>query len=260
MVDAAQAADILVDARLNNIQLDDIPDACKARTWDEGLEVEAAILRHPALEHAGWKVALTNKALQEQWGLTEPVCGPLYKQFIHDSGHVFEAGAACLGGIETEFAVTLNKDLPASGAPYTVEQVAEAVATMHPALEVTGCRFRTRAELGRPGSTQDFASNLAFVFGKGVSDWRKFDLPNHAVKHIVDGDIIKESTGAFVLDHPLNPLAWLANKLATRGLSLKAGQQISTGAATGPIPIDPGQTATGDFGDLGTVSCKMPTK
>jgi 2-keto-4-pentenoate hydratase len=104
----------------------------------------------------------------------------------------------------------------------------------------------------------DFAGNFAFVFGKGVDDWRKFDLPNHPVKHIVDGEVIKESTGAHVLDNPLNSIAFLANKLAGRGMSLKAGEWISTGAATGPIPVGPDAAVEADFADLGKVSCKTP--
>ena len=258
MVDAAKAADILIDAHLKNVVLDDIPEACKAQNLEEAIEVQNAVLASSRLTYAGWKVALTNKALQAQWNVNEPAYGPIFKQFVHDDGHVFAAGAPCVGGIECEFAVVLGKDLPASGAPYTFEQGANAVATLHPALEVTGMRFKTRAALGRPGSTMDFAGNFAFVFGKGTSDWRKFDLPNHNVKHIVDGKVLKEEKGSFVLDHPFNSIFWLANKLATRGLSLKAGDWISTGAVTGPIPVGPGADVVGDFGALGKVTLRTP--
>ncbi len=260
MLDPVKAASILIDAHLKNEILDDIPADCKAATPDEAMLVQLAMLKNPKITYAGWKVALTNKALQEKAGVNEPAYGPIFAQFIHDSGHAFANGVTCLGGIECEFAVKLGKDLPASGAPYSRETVAAAIATLHPAVEVTGIRFKTRPALGRPGSTMDFAGNFAFVFGKGIADWRKFDLPSHGAKHIVDGKTIAENTGAFVLDHPLNSLVFLANRLATRNMSLKAGDWISTGAVTGPIPVAPGADVVADFGTLGKTTCKMPTK
>jgi 2-keto-4-pentenoate hydratase len=260
MVDAAWAASILVESHLKNELLDDLPADCKATSVEEALEIQIAILNHPDVQHVGWKVALTNKAGQINAGVTEPSYGPLFEQFIHQSGHAFANGAACLGGIECEFAVRLGKDLPASGAPYTMEQGADAIATMHPAIEITGMRFKTRPTLGRPGSTMDFSGNFACIFGEGRSDWHTFDLPNHGVKHIVDGTVVAKSTGAFVLGNPLNSICWLANKLATRGMSLKAGDWIITGAATGPIPVDPGAEVVADFGELGQVKSTMPQK
>ena len=258
MVDANKAAEILVEAHLNNELLNDIPDDCKPSSPEEALLIQEVILKHPDLTYVGWKVALTNKALQEKAGVTEPAYGPIFAEFVQESGHVYEAGMPTVGGIECEFAVILGKDLPSSGAPYTMEQGADAIATMHPAIEVTGMRFKTRPDLGRPGSTMDFAGNYSFVFAKGMADWRKFDLPNHGVKHIVNGEVIKESTGAHVLDNPLNSICWLANKLAARGIELKAGDWISTGAATGPIPAPVGADIVADFGELGASSCKLP--
>ena len=258
MVDAIKAAEILVTAHLRNELLEDIPDDCKAQTPDEAIEVQLAIMNHDKVTHNGWKVALTNKELQEKAGVTEPAYGPIFEEFVFDNGHIFSDGQPTVGGIECEFAVILKEDLPASGAPYTTAQAAEAVGSVHPAIEITGMRFKTRSNLGRPGSTMDFAGNFAFVFAEGTADWQRFDLPSHKVQHIVDGELIKESTGAWVLDNPLNSISFLANKLANRGIDLKAGEWISTGAATGPIPIGAGSKVEANFGELGSCSCIMP--
>ncbi|MEX2451023.1 MAG: fumarylacetoacetate hydrolase family protein [Rhodospirillales bacterium] len=260
MIDAAKAAEILIEAHLGKKLLDDIPDDCKPATFDDALAVQNVMLKHPAITYAGWKVARTNAQLQKDAGLSEPAYGPIFAEFNYEDGHRFEAGAPSVRAIECEFAVVLAKDLPASGAPYSMEQAADAVATMHPAIEVTGQRFRTRDALGRPASTMDFAGNFAFVFGSGVADWRKFDLPNHGVEHIINGDVICTSTGANVLGNPLNSISWLANKLATRGLEMKAGDWISTGAATGPIPVAAGAEVIADFGDLGRARCTLPAE
>ena len=141
MVDAIKAAEILVTAHLRNELLEDIPDNCKAQTPDEAIDVQLAILNHDKVTHNGWKVALTNKELQEKAGVTEPAYGPIFEEFVFDNGHIFSNGQPTVGGIECEFAVILEKDLPASGAPYTTSQAAEAVGSVHPAIEITGLRF-----------------------------------------------------------------------------------------------------------------------
>jgi 2-oxo-3-hexenedioate decarboxylase len=70
---------------------------------------------------------------------------------------------------------------------------------------------------------------------------------------LVDGKEVASSSGANVLKNPLNALAWLANHLAKRGYEIKAGQWVTSGAATGPIPAPAGSTVTADFGKLGKV-------
>lgn len=259
MFDVNKTAEILLKAHLEKTLLDDIPDDCKPTTMEEAMAVENTLLAHPLITHAGWKVARTNAQLQKDAGLTEPAYGPIFSEFIFENGHTFDKGAPSIRAIECEFAVILAEDLPASGTPYTLDQVADAVATLHPTVEITGQRFKSRDYLPRPAHSMDFAGNFAFVFGDGIKDWQKFDLPNHGVEHIINGEVIATSTGANVLGHPLNSIIWLADKLAGRGLELKAGQWISTGAATGPIPVAAGVDVVAQFdGDLDSAHCKLP--
>ena len=65
------------------------------------------------------------------------------------------------------------------------------------------------------------------------------------------------SNGANVLGNPVNSLAWLANHLSARGYEMKAGQWVTAGAATGPIPAPVGSTMSADFGPLGVVSVRF---
>ena len=50
---------------------------------------------------------------------------------------------------------------------------------------------------------------------------------------------------------PANAVAWLANKLADRGRSLKAGMIVMTGTLTAITPIEPGATYQASFSTLG---------
>lgn len=45
-----------------------------------------------------------------------------------------------------------------------------------------------------------------------------------------NGDLIGEGHGRDILGHPFNSVAWLATQLASRGVTLKAGEVVMTGS------------------------------
>jgi 2-keto-4-pentenoate hydratase len=48
-------------------------------------------------------------------------------------------------------------------------------------------------------------------------------------------------------------MVWLANELRARGLGLRGGDLVITGACTPPHPIAAGDAMVADFGALGRV-------
>jgi 2-keto-4-pentenoate hydratase len=64
---------------------------------------------------------------------------------------------------------------------------------------------------------------------------------------------VGQGTGADVLGHPHNPLAWLANHLAEQGKGLCAGQIVLTGSLVKTLWLNAGDSVTMDLSGLGTV-------
>jgi 2-keto-4-pentenoate hydratase len=60
----------------------------------------------------------------------------------------------------------------------------------------------------------------------------------------INGEMVGDGHGSDVMGHPLEPLAWLANKLAEQGLGLSAGMVIITGSIVSPKPVKPGDIAS----------------
>ena len=83
--------------------------------------------------------------------------------------------------------------------------------------------------------------------------------PPRRVRHAVTGRALvngKEEgrgTGADVLDHPHNALAWLANHLAAEGRGLHAGQIVLTGSLVKTIWLKAGDTVVMELDGLGKV-------
>jgi 2-keto-4-pentenoate hydratase len=56
-----------------------------------------------------------------------------------------------------------------------------------------------------------------------------------------------------VLGHPADAVAWLADALAERGDALRAGDLVTTGSTTRPVPVAAGETVVARFSSLGSV-------
>ena len=60
--------------------------------------------------------------------------------------------------------------------------------------------------------------------------------------------------GKNVLGDPRVALAWLANELRGLGITLRAGEVVTTGTCHPPLPIRSGDRVEADFGVLGKVA------
>jgi 2-keto-4-pentenoate hydratase len=92
------------------------------------------------------------------------------------------------------------------------------------------------------------------VLGPPTSaDWRALDLIEERPVITLRGPQFT-GHGKNVLGDPRVALAWLANELSHLGVTLKAGQVVTTGTCHPPLPIQAGDFCAMDFGALGKVS------
>jgi 2-keto-4-pentenoate hydratase len=91
------------------------------------------------------------------------------------------------------------------------------------------------------------------ALGPPATVWDPDQLPGHAAAMLRNGKQVATGTGADVLGDPCQAMVWLANELRARGLGLRAGDLVITGACTPPHPIVAGDAMVADFGALGRV-------
>src|ERR1700687_5769030 len=87
-------------------------------------------------EIAGWKIALTSKAMQQMTGVDQPAAGAIFSKVVHRSPARIDVTAYHHLGVEFEVAVRLDVDLPASGGPWTRASVTQRVEACMPAFEL----------------------------------------------------------------------------------------------------------------------------
>lgn len=253
-----QAARILLDSRRAARWIDALPEACRPADRLEGYAVQAELAALHAGEQFGWKIAATSAAGQAHIGVDGPLAGRMMMDDRYDSGAAVSIAANRMRVAELEFAFRIGRTLPPRDAPYAVPEVLDAVAALHPAIELPDSRYDDFVTAGAAQLIADNACAHHFVLGEASrADWRTLDLRAHEVRGGLVGRPVQHGRGENVLGDPRVALAWLANELSSLGIALRAGQVVTTGTCVVPIAVSPGDRVEGDFGVLGRVAVEL---
>lgn len=206
-------------------------------------------------EVAGWKIAAMKPALQKELRTDSPIYGRVYAPLAKQSPITLDHARQCSPIPEVEFQAFLGSDLPPRKRPYSIEEVSEAVISLHPGLELAECRFVHDAAFPPLSAIlADGAGSGTIAYGPAIESWRERDIADQEVVLLCNGTPRRTGTAAAAIDHPLVPLTWLANELSRTGIGLKAGQVVSTGTLTGMLRPRAGETFVADFGPFGRVT------
>ena len=258
----AQAARWLLDAHDRRERLAAIPQSFRPRDADEAYAVQDAFValkraRHGAL--AGHKIALTTPQMRRMAGLDDSIAGAVLSGQVHRAPAVVRAADFVHLIVEFEIACELGADLPAAGAPYTRERVAQAVAALRPAFELADDRRADYARLAEHSVEliADNAWNEGAVLGEPMRDWRTLDLVSVRGAASLNGAPVGEGRGGDVMGHPFEALAWVANNLARRGQALRAGEFVITGSlVTSKFP-EPGDRVRFELDAIGAIEMRV---
>jgi len=254
--DQQQAAcDLLYRHWREGTRLENLPEDLRPATRAEAYAVQGCIEAHTSQPLYGWKIAATSAIGQKHIGVDGPLAGRLLAERVIADGGACALGNNLMKVAELEFAFRMSRDLPPRSTPYTEDEVLAAVATLHPAIEIPDSRYEHFASVGLAQLVADNACAHRFILGPAATDdWRGLDLAAHRGRAFRNGAPAGEGIGSNVLGGPVIALTWLANELSRHGMTLKAGQVVTTGTCLAPLPIAAGEHIEGDLGSLGRVS------
>ena len=254
-----QASDLLYDTWMKGEVIDALPEAIRPQTRAEGYAVQALLEKRFAAPLWGWKIAATSRAGQAHIGVDGPLAGRIFAERVLAPGATVPAGANRMKVAEVEFAFRFSRDLAPRDKVYSVEEVLAAVGSLHVGIEIPDSRYVDFVTAGGPQLIADNACAHWFVCGHATTaDWRSIDLAAHPVRGVVEGRYERDGVGANCLGDPRVALAWLANELSGIGVTLAAGQTVTTGTCVIPLEIEPGDVVTGDLGEIGVVTVRFP--
>jgi 2-keto-4-pentenoate hydratase len=219
---------------------------------DEAYRIQLALIdrRVAAGErHIGWKVGLTAKAIQEQFGFHEPVFGCILKSF--PSGHELPPDLI-KPGFESELCMRFARPL---AGEVTAQQVLDALEGIHPSFEI----IETRGDLSRhiALALADNAQQHSVILGPAMRPGPATRLDQVTARATLNGKEVAAGTGDAVLGNPLNSVTWLARKLTEFGRGIRAGDIVMTGSFVRQFPLAPGDRAEADFSGIGGVTVRV---
>lgn len=239
-----EATNLLLDARRTAQPITNLPESLQPNSVKDAYAIQDGIaVAYGAI--GGWKVGSATAD-------GTPMFAPMPARGIAPSG--VELKGIRYKGLEAEVAFLLGQDLPQRDAPYSREDVVEAIASCHPAIEVLESAFADPMVVPRMAMIADLQMHGAFVYGAACADWKQIDFSKEAVRLAVEGMVRVERVGSNTAGDLMRLLPWLANEGAARTGGLRAGQWITTGSWTGNTLASGKDAVDVQFATVGQVS------
>ena len=219
----------------------------------DAYEIQLINIRQRVAEGArvvGHKVGLSSEAMQKMMGVDEPDYGHLLADMEVFEDTPVPAGRFVYPRVEVEVGFILADDLPGAGC--TEDDVLAATAAFAPSIELIDTRIKDW-KIALCDTIADNASSAGFVLGKDRVSPKDIDIKGIDAVLTRNGEVVAEGRSDAVLGNPVTAVAWLARKVDSFGVRLKAGDIVLPGSCTRAIDARPGDEFVADFTGLGSV-------
>jgi 2-keto-4-pentenoate hydratase len=214
-----------------------------------------AIFAQPLGDVVGFKLGLTNPAIQQRFGIDHPIRGSIFHATLRaSSGAEIDARFAAVSVLEADMLVRIGMGGVETALNHHaalirhIDQVTPFIELpdlvyapdYHPSLGDL-LAINVGARLGVVGRPIAVTPSAEFAAALG-----RMSISLHQ-----DGREVSRAPSAAILGHPLNALAWIARDLAREGRPLREGDMISLGSFSPPQPVVAGQVWTARYEGLG---------
>jgi 2-keto-4-pentenoate hydratase len=214
-----------------------------------------ALLAQPLGDVVGFKLGLTNPAIQQRFGIDHPIRGSIFHATLRaSSGAEIEARFAAVPVLEADMLVRIGM----GGVETALNHHAALIRHIDQVIPFIELPDLVYAPDHRPSLGDLLAVNVGARLGVvgrpiAVTPSAEFAaaLGRMSISLQQDGREVSRAPSAAILGHPLNALAWIARDLAREGRPLREGDMISLGSFSPPQPVVAGQVWTARYEGLG---------
>jgi 2-keto-4-pentenoate hydratase len=246
----------LREARLSGEKLADYPGPTPT-SMAEAFAIQSAVRTSIGWTHAGWKIGCTSEKAQKALHTDGPFPGPIYRERLFPSGTHVETLASNSRTTEPEIAFTMARDLPTRDKAWSVDEVLDAVATVHPSIEIVNPRLPKGFNDVVEWYVADGGLSHALVLGQGVKPLKRADYCRITNRVSLNGVSKYSGIASNALGGPELALTWLANNLMAKGLFLRGGDVVTTGVITEVFDTSIGDHVEATYDLIGKVSVQL---
>jgi 2-keto-4-pentenoate hydratase len=240
----------LAQARRARTLIERLPPELSPRDATAAFAIQHEIVALGGTHIGGWKVGAKSP--------DGPIQGaPLPLDGIHPSGAVLERRAAMPLGLELEIAFRFKRVFEPRSAPYTADEVRQAIGTMGITIELVASRYASWPEVEPLAQLADLQNHGALVLGDFVPYREDFPFLAPPLRMSFAGRDVTPAAVFNPAGDPRRLLPWLVNHCARQGVALTPDMTISAGSYTGLLGTPAGGTLHGHIEGLGAVSLTL---
>lgn len=195
----------------------------------------------------GWKVGCTSRAIQEQFGLTQPIHGRLLAPHLYGDGVQLPISYFVDCAVEPELVFHIGANLEGNVDETTARS---SIVGVSAGMEIHNYRFWH----GAATSQELIASNgihAALVVAASFPLPADVNLNLEGVGLFINGILAASGIGAEIMGGPLESLRWLVQNLAARGDLVRAGEMVIPGSAVRLVPVKASDLVEAQFTHFG---------
>ncbi|MEO6359453.1 MAG: 2-keto-4-pentenoate hydratase [Sphingomicrobium sp.] len=253
----AAVAHRFLDARRTATALASYPGELPSRLED-AYAIQDRAIAESARSVLGWKVGRIGEPFFQQHKVAR-LAGPIFDVTTigGDEAPAMPVFAGGFAAAEAEFLLRIGQ-APAEGqTKFTLHEAADLIDAVHVGIEVASSPLGSINDLGPVAIISDFGNNNGLLVGPAIPDWQNSGFQDWRVGTRIDGSDVGTGRAADFPDGALGSARFLLELLAARGIALRAGQWISSGAVTGVHKARPGNHVEARFTDDMVVRCSL---
>jgi 2-keto-4-pentenoate hydratase len=255
---AQRTADMVLTEHKSKTPFTPFADRLGLATISDAYDVQDQLVARLSHEHGqavGYKIGLTSAPMQTFCGIDHPIAGVVFSRRVHQSGLSTPLSAYGRLGLEFEIAVRIGSNVPLATRPYTAETIKPFIESICAGIELIDDRGANYETLDVRSLLADNSWSAGVVLSEFSTTWP--DLESITGTASKDSINIGEGHGRDALGHPFNSAAWLANQLASRGQTLKAGEIVMTGSLLKTVFPTDDATYRFDLAGIGFVTVQI---
>lgn len=198
-------------------------------------DIIASRRKDKADEIIGYKVGCTSAAIQNQFGLSEPIWARMFKPYLYHNNVDLYLKDFKKCAIEPEMVFVVKDEIKYN--KLTDEELIDAIDYVSPGIELHHFHF-----WHNPTLIQELICTGGIHAGLVVGNTKVSpkDLSfNNEIFHVYkDSKNITSAPASEILEGPLSSLKWLIEKLEKKNLFLKKGDLVIPGSPTELVNID----------------------
>ena len=202
----------------------------------------------------GYKVGCTSTAIQQQFGLSEPIWARVYDPHIHQQDALLDSQKYLNCAIEPEMVLKIKHDL--KGFDLSDEKLIAGIDYVSPGIELHNFHFWST-----PATLQELICSggihAGLVIGEEKVDPLTLTFSEEKFSVFKNGDHTTSATAAEIMGGPLESLRWLINSLTRKGSYLPADSVVIPGSPVELVQVKKGTELTVKIDLIGSLTVQF---